>query len=145
MNAIRRALCVLLLLITAHPCFALIDVGYLTREKASEFGIRVRQRPNGDAGVLVWVEFRKQGFLEAFTYAEFRMTDAKGQQIASTRIQPHPVVPNQPSDLLTVAFSAQPDQLQNCSILLVAYGSRLGDVGYIIRPRDFLDPIAPPK
>ncbi len=145
MNAIRRALCVLLLLITAHPCFALIDVGYLTREKASEFGIQVRQRPNGDAGVLVWVEFRKQGFLEAFTYAEFRMTDAKGQQIASTRIQPHPVVAGQPNDLLSIAFSAQPDQLQHCSILLVAYGSRLGDVGYIIRPRDFLDPIAPPK
>ena len=38
-----------------------------------------------------------------------------------------------------------PDQLQNCSILLVAYGSRLGDVGYIIRPRDFLDPVAAPK
>ena len=145
MNAIRRALCVLLLLITAHPCFALIDVGYLTREKASEFRIQVRQRPNGDAGVLVWVEFRKQGFLEAFTYAEFQMTDAKGRNLASTRIQPHPVGPNQPSDRLTVAFSAQPDQLQHCSILLVAYGSRLGDVGYIIRPRDFLDPSAPPK
>lgn len=145
MNAIRRALCVLLLLIAAHPCFALIDVGYLTREKASEFGIQVRQRPNGDAGVLIWVEFRKKGFLEAFTYAEFQMTDAKGRHLVSTRIQPHPVVAGQPSDLLTVAFSAQPDQLQHCSILLVAYGSRLGDVGYIIRPRDFLDPIAPPK
>ncbi len=145
MNAIRRALSVLLLLITAHPCFALIDVGYLTREKASEFGIQVRQRPNGDAGVMVWVEFRKKGFLEAFTYAEFQMTDAKGRHLVSTRIQPHPVEPGQPNDLLTVAFSAQPDQLQHCSILLVAYGSRLGDVGYIIRPRDFLDPVTAPK
>ena len=43
----------------------------------------------------------------------------------------------------TVAFSADADQLGQCSFLVVCYGSNEGDVGYYLKLKDFLDPENP--
>jgi hypothetical protein len=99
----------------------------------------VKHRMNGDAGVMVWLEFKKEGFLEKFTYAELRMQDATGKHLVSARLQPHPVVYAQPRDIVSVAFSGDPAQLENSAFMLVAYGSSRGDVGYVLKVKDFLD------
>lgn len=128
-----------LLGILTLPGLGMISVGVLSREAAAELGLRMKQRPDGDAGVMVWLEFKKQGVLEKFTYAELRMSDAKGRHLVSAMLQPRPVVHGQDPDLVTVAFSADPSQLANCGFLVVAYGSTRGDVGYRLNVKDFLD------
>jgi len=117
----------------------MISVGYLSKDEAAKLGITMRQSPNGDAGVKVWLEFKKEGFLEKFTYAELQMKDARGKHIVSARLEPHPVAYDQPKEIVSVAFSADPTQLENCAFMIVAYGSSRGDVGYVLKVKDFLD------
>jgi hypothetical protein len=129
----------LLSLITTISCHAMISVGYLSKQEAAELGITMKQRTNGDAGVMVWLEFKKTGFLEKFTYAELRMKDAKGKHLVSAMLQPRPVVHGQPPEIVSVTFSADPAQLENCAFMIVAYGSSRGDVGYVLNVKDHLD------
>jgi hypothetical protein len=139
MNAFSKLSGLVLLLVTSMPCLAMISVGYLNKEQAKELGITMKHRPNGDAGVMVWLEFKKEGFLEKFTYAEFQMSDDKGKHLVSARLQPNPVVHDQPGEVVSVAFSADPAQLEKCAFMIVAYRSSRGDVGYVLKVKDFLD------
>ena len=122
------------------PAWAMISVGVLTKEKAKEkYGITMHARAHGDAGMMVWLEFKQQGWLEKFTYAELRMEDAQGKHLLSARLQPHPVRHGQSKDITSVAFSADAGQLSRCSFFVVCYGSNEGDVGYYLKVKDFLD------
>jgi hypothetical protein len=124
----------------ASPCFGMISVGVLTKEKAkAKYGITMHARKNGDAGIKVWLQFKKEGWLEKFTYAELRMVDAEGKHLLSAQLQPNPAHHRQSKDITSVAFSADADQLGKCSFLVVCYGSNEGDVGYYLKVKDFLD------
>lgn len=139
MKAVLKISLLLSFLFTTLPCFAMISVGHLSKTQAADLGITMKHRPNGDAGVMVWLEFKKQDFLEKFSYAELRITDGQGKHLLSAKLQPRPVVPGQPAEVISVAFSADPAQLGNCAFMLVAYGSSRGDVGYLLKVKDFLD------
>jgi hypothetical protein len=124
----------------AGPSFGMISVGELTKEKAKDkYGITMHARKNGDAGIKVWLEFKQEGWLKDFTYAELRMEDARGKHLLTAHLQPNPHHHRQPEGVTTVAFSAEPDALERCSFLVVCYGSNEGDVGYYLRVKDFLD------
>jgi len=128
----------LLLIVTYAPGYAMISVGDLSKPHGEELGITMKHRKNGAAGVMVWLEFKKEGFLEKFTYAELLMNDAKGRHLVSARLEPRAVVHNQSPDIVSVAFSVDPAQLENCAFRIVAYGSSRGDVGYVLHVKDFL-------
>ncbi len=131
---------VIILALLANPSSALISLGVLSKEAAKDkYGITMHARKNGDAGIKVWLEFKKEGWLEKFTYAELRMEDARGKHLLSAKLQPNPVHHRQSKDITTVVFSADPDQLRQCSFLVVCYGSNEGDVGYYLKLKDFLD------
>ena len=124
----------------ASSSFAEIAFGTLTKEKAKDkYGITMHARNNGDAGVMVWLEFKKEGWLEKFTYAELRMKDSKGKHMVSARLQPNPVKHGQSNDIVSVSFSADSKQLAQCSFFVVCYHSNEGDVGYYLNAEDFLD------
>lgn len=115
-----------------------ISVGRLNKEEAqTRYGITMHARPNGDAGVMVWLEFEKKGWLEAFTYAELQIVDSEGKHRVSARLQPHPVRLDQ--EKTSVSFSAEASELERCSFLVVCYGSNEGDVGYELSVKDFID------
>jgi hypothetical protein len=125
---------------TSSVCLAMISIGSLTKVKAKEkYGITMHARQNGDACIMVWLEFKKKGWLEKFTYAELEMTDEKGKHLISAKLQPNPIHHRQAEDLTTVSFSADPSQLPRCRFLVVCYGSNEGDVGYTLDVKDFLD------
>jgi hypothetical protein len=124
----------------AIPCFGMISVGVLTKETAkAKYGITMHARKNGDAGIKVWLQFKKEGWLEKFTYAELRMENDRGKHLISARLQPNPVHHRQSKDVTTIAFSADANQLAQCSIFVVCYNSNEGDVGYYLKVKDFLD------
>ena len=118
----------------------MISVGILDKDLAKKkYGITMHARENGDAGIKVWLKFKKEGWLEKFTYAELRIQDTRGKHLVSAQLKPNPVHHRQPKDVTTVAFSADPAQLIHCSFLVVCYGSNEGDVGYYLKVKDFLD------
>lgn len=139
MKVILKASVLISLVMATVSCFAMISVGHLSNEQATELGITMKHRTNGDTGVMVWLEFKKEGFLEKFTYAELQMQDEKGKHLVSARLQPVPVVHGRPGEVVSVGFSADPAQLERCSFMVVAYGSSRGDVGYVLKVKDFLD------
>lgn len=96
-------------------------------------------RANGDAGVMVWLEFKKEGWLEKFSYAEFRIKDSDERHLVSAKLLPHPAKHGQSNDVVSVSFSADSKHLAQCSFLVVCYGSSEGDVGYYLHVNDFLD------
>lgn len=142
--AYRRLSVILFVLLlaaaTSSVCLAMISIGPLTKVKAKEkYGITMHARQNGDAGIKVWLEFKKQGWLEKFTYAELEMTDENGKHLISAMLKPNPIHHRQAEDLTTVSFSADASQLPRCRLLVVCYGSDEGDVGYTLDVKDFLD------
>ena len=134
-----RLLGFFVLLLAAARALAMISVGYLSPKEAAELGITMKHRPNGDAGELVWIEFKKVGFLSALTYTEFQMVDERGRHQVSARLEPRAVNHPQPPDVVTISFSAAPAALDRCAFQIVAYGSNRGDVGYVLKVKDYLD------
>ena len=142
LTAVSFAICAFAFI--ARPCLGEITVGELTKKTAKDkYGITMHAQKNGDAGIKLWIEFKKEGWLEKFTYAELRMKDAKGKHVVSAQLRPNPVHHRQPKDVITVAFSVEPEHLTQCSFLVVCYGSNEGDTGYYLNVRDFLDPANP--
>jgi hypothetical protein len=135
----RILLAAVWILLLASPCFGMISVGEMSKEEAAKLGIVMKSRPNGDAGTMVWVEFKKTDFLAHFTYAELEVTNAAGKHRFSVKLVPNQMVYQQPSDLISVGFSAEPEELEHCAIMLVAYGSSRGDVGEVLKVKDHLD------
>lgn len=133
-------LCLCVFTFIANSSFGMISVGVLKKEAAKEkYGITMHACKNGDAGIKVWLQFKQEGWLKKFTYAELRMTDKQGNHFISAKLQPNPVHHRQSKDITTVAFSVDADQLAQCSFLVVCYGSNEGDVGYTLKVKDFLD------
>jgi hypothetical protein len=53
---------ILFVAVTSGVCLAMIEVGSLTKVTAKEkHGITMHARQNGDAGIKVWLEFKKNG------------------------------------------------------------------------------------
>lgn len=127
-------------LLFSHSVQGEISVGRLTKEKAQQkYGITMHSRPNGDAGIKVWLEFKKTGILEHFTYAELQIVNDEGEPVLNAQLSANPSHHRRPSETTAVAFSAAPAQLAKCQFMVVCYGSSEGDVGYILPVRDFLD------
>ena len=112
----------------------------LTKEKAKEkYGITMHARKNGDAGIRVWLEFKKEGWLEKLTYAELRVENSKGRRLISAGLEPKPGARGQSKDTSSLRFRRLRNNLRQCSFFLVCYGSNEGDVGYYLKAKDFLD------
>lgn len=124
----------------ALPCAAEIKVGTLTKSVAKEkYGITMHAEKNGDAGIKVWLQFKKTGWLEKFTYAELIVDDEQGRHMVTARLQPNPQDQGQPADVTTIAFSARQSDLDRCKFLVVCYNSNEGDAGYYLNVKDFID------
>ena len=44
----------------ALPCAAMISVGNLSKEQAARLGITMKHQANGDAGEMIWLEFKQE-------------------------------------------------------------------------------------
>ena len=75
----------------------------------------------GKDSVKVWLEFKKEGPLKNFDCVEFNIDNATGTRGLSAMLKPHPVVPGQSNDIVSVAFSANPAQLAHSSFLVVVH------------------------
>lgn len=121
------------------PSSALISIGPLDKEKATKYGITVKARKNGDAGVKVWVEYRKEGLLEGFSYAQLLIQEQNGKHQVSARVSEGPMNRDKNSKVVSASFSAVPDQLKNSTFRLVAHGGGRGGVDYDLKVTDFIN------
>lgn len=138
---------IFMVLLIPGQAHALISIANLDIEKAGELGVTLHQRPNGEAGVLVWIEITNQELVGKYTYCEFRLAGPDGKHMASAKLELRPVRHGQAEDIHTYAFSVAPEYLKDAQFMLVTYQSSRGHVGYLMKVKDFLpadgDPARP--
>lgn len=134
----RRTFSILaaLLLGFASPCFAMMEIAEVSKERAKELGVTLRSRPNGDAGVAVWIEFRAAGVLKNFTRVELRMTSG-GKHFMSAPLQ----ATRKPDGVVEAYFSADPDQLAGSTLLIAVTDAPRTHIGYVFRVKEFVEPL----
>ena len=69
----------------AGTAFALTEIANVSKETADEMGIAMKTRKNGDAGNMVWLEFKKEGVLKKFSFAQIRMSKEDGSHLFSAQ------------------------------------------------------------
>lgn len=132
---IKSIAALLFALFLAGPsqCFALRSIADVSKERAKEMGVTLRSRPNGDAGVAVWIEFKAVGVLKNFTGVELRMTSG-GRHLVSA-----PLLAPRTEDKVEAYFSADPDQLAGSTLLIAVTDAPRTHIGYEFRVKDFVD------
>ena len=72
MNAILKAILNIsvltcLLVAASSPCFALMEIVHVSKERAKALGMEIRSKASGTNAVWVELEFKTEGELKSFT------------------------------------------------------------------------------
>ncbi|MEQ2006225.1 MAG: hypothetical protein ABMA26_05460 [Limisphaerales bacterium] len=125
-----------LLMASASPCFALMELEYVTKERAKALGVAVRSKPVGTS-IYVWLEFKTAGELQHFSHA--RLAYAAGERSLSTTL-----LPDRPSPgSVVVFFTADPATLRDCEVTVAVHLGERTNVGHVFKMKDFIEP--PPR
>lgn len=133
------ALLFVLFLATASQCFAMMEIADVSPQRAKELGVTLCSRPNGDAGVAVWIEFKAAGVLKNFTRVELRMTSG-GKHFMSAPLQ----ATRKADGAVEAYFSADPAQLVGSTLLIAVTDAPRTHIGYQFKVKDFVE-ATPPK
>jgi len=133
----KLAVAVLVALFLASPslCFALVEIAEVSKERAKEMGVTFRSRPNGDAGVAVWIEFKVADVLKNFTRVELRMTSG-GRHLVSAPLQ----TTRKADGSVEAYFSADAAQLAGSTLLIAVTDAPRTHIGYEFKVKNFIEP-----
>lgn len=127
-----------LLLITASPCSALMELEYISKERAKALGVTIRSKPVGTS-VYVWLEFKATGELKHFSHAQ--LAYAAGDRSLSTTLLPERTKP----DGVVVFFTADPETLRACEVTVAVHLGERTNVGHVFKMKEFIEPEAGAK
>jgi len=130
-------LCILTLLVVIVPdrCFALMSIAFVDKKKADELGIKLTITPNGPDAAVVALEFKTNGPLATFHHVSIEIRDDRKFLLGWTPLQ-HKVTD---SGSIKAGLTANREYLNNNITLRIVAGS-LGDIGYDLRLKDFVEP-----
>ncbi len=123
-----------LLLAASSPCSAMVSLADVSKERAKAMGVTLRSKPNGDAGVAVWLEFKTQGELKNFAHVEVRVMTG-GKTMSHAYLMPSRPTP----DSVSAYFSADPAWLATSVLTIVVKNGERDLVGYQFKVKDFVE------
>jgi hypothetical protein len=122
----------LLCLLLTNPCFALVSIEEVTKDRAKALGAVVRSKPVGNS-IYVWLEFKAAGELKQFAHAQLSIES--GERFLTATLQPD----RKAEGTVEVFFAADPTTLDGSTItLVVRHGERDG-TGYRFKIKDFVE------
>ena len=127
---------ILALLLAAAPnsCFALRSIGFITKKEAKELGVELRLKANGTNEVWVELEFKPEGKFKDFKHVELEINDGKKFLLGWAPLKEK----RTSSGSVVVLFLANRAYLDKISLCVVV--GDLGDGGWILRAKDFVEP-----
>jgi hypothetical protein len=140
MKMILNALGLALLLFSASsPCFALMTVMHVSKERAKEFGMEIRSKANGSGGVWVELEFKTEGQLKDFdpnrgSRVELQMAEGE-KSLVTAALQIKRPSPGH----VVVSFAADRAQLDKITLMVVVGAGAAVGGGYELRVKDFVE------
>jgi hypothetical protein len=129
---LRLSVLTFLLALGASPCFGMISIVDVSKERAKEMGMEVRALGAGPEGVWVEVEFELKGELKSFNRVNLEISDGKKLVLSSALLPEERAKPGH----VLVVFTAGRAQLDKINLTVVV---GIGDVGYGVRVKEFVD------
>jgi hypothetical protein len=117
----------------ARQSSALAVIQPVAAEKAKELGITVRSQPSANDDLMVIVEFKKQGDMREFRWADMELS-RNGKRVISSAIQPRTT----DKDTVRLDLYMDPDAVKDTSVTIFVYNEPRSGVGYRLTLKDFL-------
>ena len=123
-----------LLLASSSPCYALMSIGQITKERAKTLGMEIRLKPAGPKAVEVELEFPTKGELRNFSRVDLQIKDGE-KLLVSASLKDEPSSQGR----VVVSFTADRANLDMITLRVVMQPSGTM-TGYDLRVRDFVEP-----
>ena len=135
MKTIRIVSVLALLLIVSSPCFALVMIEPVSRERAEkDFGARIRTEMVATKQVGVWLEFSPKGKLETFSSVQLDIMLAE-RRVVSATLSPLKQTPV----TIVVYFSTDPAYLSGSTFTVFYKSSGFPSYdGFSFKVSDFI-------
>ncbi|MHC1766161.1 MAG: hypothetical protein AB9869_17975 [Verrucomicrobiia bacterium] len=129
------ALVAVLLALAVRPCFAVMEIAPVSRERAKEVGMDLRFIGNGPKEVWVELEFKAEGKLKDFSHVSLEIRKADKLLVGYAPLREK----RSPSGSVVVRFMANRACLER-DTLSVVVGQPMDMTGYELRVKDFVQP-----
>ena len=123
-----------LLAIAPNPCFALITIENVTRERAKELGMEIRSHAAGPDAVRIALEFEAKGALKDYSRVDLEMWDG-GKLLISSSLREDKSNPGR----VIVSFAADRANLDKITLRVVVQSAPRSMHGFDLRMKDFVD------
>ena len=122
----------------AERVSALAEILDVSPDKAKQLGITVRSQPSANDDLMVIVEFKKQGDMKEFRWADMELS-RNGKRVISSAIQPR----NTDKDTVRLDLYMDPAAIPDTSVTIFVYSQPRSGIGYRLKLKDFLPQKAP--
>jgi hypothetical protein len=129
---LNLSLLTLLFALTATPCFAMMSIEIVSKERAKALGMEIRSNPAGPKAVRVELEFERKGELKDFARVDLEMRD--GEKWVSASLREEQSTPGH----VVVSFAADRANLDKITLRVVIQPAPRDMTGYELRMKDFV-------
>jgi len=133
-----------LLVVAPSPCFALWDVGQVSKEQAKELGMEIRSKASGTNAVWVELELKTEGELKRFSRENFSRVELEiregGKFLVSASLREERPSPGR----VVTSFDADRAHLDKITLRVVVVPSGELGAGYELQVKDFVE-LAKPR
>jgi hypothetical protein len=117
----------------AERVSALAVIQDVSPDKAKALGITVRSQLSANDDLMVIVEFKKQGDMKEFRWADMELS-RNGKRVISSAIQPL----STDKDTVRLDLYMDPAAIADTMVTVFVYNEPRSGVGYRLRLKDFL-------
>jgi hypothetical protein len=134
MKTMFRLLALILILsVASSPCFAMMSIGTVSRDRAKALGLVIQSKPAGPDAVWVELTFETKGELERFLSVDLEITEG-GKLLLSGALMDRRSSPGH----VSVSFTAARAHLAEMT-LRVEVGIPMNRSGYDLALKDFVE------
>lgn len=130
----RLAILALLFAVTVVPCFALIQIEPVTRERAKALGMEIRYNAAGSGPLRVELEFKATGELKNYDRVDLEFA-SDGNWILSSTLKEEGTKPG----VILVSFAVDRASLDKITLRVVSRSGGRAMSGFEIRVKDFVE------
>jgi hypothetical protein len=120
--------------IASSPCFALMGIAFVSKERAKELGIEIRASPSGPKAASIRLHFKPTGELKLFHHVSLEIQDGETFLLGWT-----PLKDERTANGNVVASLMANRELLEKVTLRVVVGEPGNYGGYDMRVKDFVD------
>lgn len=131
---LKLSVLTVLLMAASSQCFAMMSIGYVSKERAKELGMEIRAQANGPNEVWVELEFKTEGQLKNFSRVDLEIREGKKLLMGYAALKED----RSKLERVVVSFMANRAYLDKITLRVVT--GVPGDMaGYELRVKDFVD------